>query len=101
MLKRSSRVFLYYNQLFFTYRIKYDRWLNKYMDNQLWHILEEWYVGVEFKKKWFEIDRFYYDGHTRDAITICGLSFFRAYSYESEPIPENECVPNPKIVGIV
>lgn len=86
MLSRSKRLFFHYGQLFFTYRIKYDRWQNTRVNNELWHIIEEWYVGISFNKKWFEKESFYYDGHTLKSITLCGIRLFKAYGYESESL---------------
>ncbi len=84
-MQKPKRFYVYYNKLYFTYKMKYDIWLNKYFENKPWHIWEEWAIGFGISDdKWFGIEDSYYDGHTCKGIVFMKLIFFKMYTYQSE-----------------
>ena len=83
-----SRFYTHQKGLYFKYRLSSDIWRNKYFEDRLWQIKEEWFVGIRFVKKWFDKWSVYYDGHTVDSITICGVELIKGYTYESQSLAD-------------
>lgn len=74
--------------IIYNYRTKSVIFRNKHDDENLWIILEDWFVYAGFYPKLFEYDNLYYDGHTVRAITILGMRFSIGYGYESKSIDD-------------
>lgn len=83
-MQKPQRFYVYCNKLYFTYKMKYDIWLNSHFENKPWHIWEEWSVGFGIADKWFGIEDTYYDGHTCKGIIFMKLIAFKMYTYQSE-----------------
>ena len=86
-IKKPQLVYWYKGRVFITYKRKYNRWNNKYFNDQPWHQWEEWNVviGHEPGAGLFHIEDLYYDGMTYKSITLFGLTLGLHYAYDSEP----------------
>lgn len=82
----TRRLYIYRKGLYIVYRMKDTIWRNKHFDDELWKIRDEWWINFRFQKKWFDRESMYYDGHTYNSVTICGMEFGRGYSYNSDAL---------------
>lgn len=84
---KHKRFYKHYSALFFDYLVKDTKFINKYDDNNEWKIVEFWSVLIGFnKKKCFDYEDIYYDGHTSQRLTLFWVSFGKVYSYDSRSI---------------
>lgn len=90
-LEAPDRLYVYHRRIFWTYRTEYQQYINECLGDQPWHCWEEWAVFFGFKPKsgkWFDYEDLYYDGHTLQQLTFCGISIGKMYSYDARPIKE-------------
>lgn len=90
-LTPSQRVETHNKRVFVRVWTKRNEWPNKYFNYDPWEIIEEWFVFFGFNPKihgWFNRENSYYDGHTLECITICGLVFGKGYTYQSQSLKE-------------
>lgn len=87
--KKPDRFYLYNRRFFWTYWTRYARYNNPHFNNEEWRCWEEWAVFFGFKPKtgkWFDYEDHYYDGHTLQQLTFCGISIGKMYSYDASPV---------------
>lgn len=78
-IEKPKRFFLYYNKLYFVYKMMYTRGL--YYETPM-HGWDEWAVFIGFDNyKWFGREDTYYDGHTATQFFFLGLTVGKYYSY--------------------
>lgn len=78
-IEKPKRVYTYCNKLYFTYKYKYEE--GTAMDNTPMHGWNEWAVYIGFNPMIFNIDNFYYDGHTTKNITLLGITVGKIFTY--------------------
>ena len=82
----TRRLYTYNKGLYIVYRMKDTIFQNKHFENAWWKIRDEWAINFRLQKKWFAKDDWYYDGHTYNSITLCGLEVGLLFSYNSSSL---------------
>lgn len=82
----SPRIYTHMFGVFFDYKKKQTLFKNKYFDNEPWEMIESWFVFIQFRNSFFNIEDVYYDGNTAYAITILGVAFGKGYFIDSHKI---------------
>jgi hypothetical protein len=81
--------FIYHAKgIFWNYRRSTELYKNQYAYDKEWRFDQEWFIFVQLRPYFWNIEVFYYDGHRANSITILGVTFGYGYSHDSRPIDE-------------